>query len=112
MAPISKFKQAPARLVGNTLTAVYTAPALKDSYLTALDISCTGNTGVQVDVVLTRAGLDYYWGKNLPIPLGSALSMIDDNKTVLEAGDIIKVRCGTVGETVDVLCSAVEDVNN
>ena len=112
MAPISQFKSEATKDVGNVLTAVYTSPTGKTSYLLQLDIAVKGNTGVQVDIVLTKSSIDYYLGKNIPIPLGSSLEYVEDKKIVVEGDDSIKVRCATTGETVDVVVSAIEDVNN
>jgi len=112
MAPISQFKSFPTQNIGNTLTAVYTAPALKTSMAIQLDISVKGVTGVQVDITYQRSGTDYYLGKNIPVPLGSALEYIEDKKIVVEPGDSLRVRCATPGEFVDALVSAVEDVNS
>ncbi len=110
--PISQFKSYPSTGIGNVLTDVYEAPVGKDAYLLQLDVSVTGNTGIQVDIVYLRSGTPYYLAKNVPIPVGATLEYIEDKKQVVEAGDKIQVRCVTPSETVDVVISAVEDVNN
>lgn len=112
MAPISQFKVKPTAAVGNSLTDVYVPPASKTSYLLQLDIATTGATGVQIDVVLDRSGTPHYLGKNIPVPVGATLEFIEDKKIVVESTDKIQVRCVTPSETVDVVVSAVEDVNS
>lgn len=111
MATFGLFDNAKLRNVGNTLTTVYTAPALKRSYIIQLDIATTGNTGVQVDVAIFDGVDNFYLGKGIPVPIGSALEFVQDKKIVLKAGESIKVRSATAGEVVDVVCSFVEDVN-
>lgn len=116
----SVFKNA-IKTVSNTLTTVYTAPASsgsvsgKTSYIIECDIACVGTSGVQVSVVLvkdTTPTTSAYIVKGAPVPVGSAIQVVDGQKIVLEPGDAIKVRCDTAGESVDVIVSLVEDVNS
>jgi hypothetical protein len=97
----------------NGFTTIYTAPAGKASYIIQLDIASTGNTGVQISVrvVDASAANSALLVKNAPVPVGSAIQIIDGQKVVLEEGDKLEVRCDTSGETVDAICSLVEDVN-
>lgn len=112
--PISKFKNAIKVSVGNSYQTIYTAPANKDSYVIELDVSTTGTTGVQITARLrdVSAAATAHIVKGAPIPLGSALQVIDGQKIVLEQGDYIELKCDTPGETVDAIISVVEDVNN
>lgn len=116
MAVISKFKNAIKGNIGNIWTTLYTAPVGpdKDSYFIELDISSVGTTGVQVSVrvVDVSAGETAHLCKQAPVPIGSALQVIDGQKIVLEAGDKIEVICDTPGEVVDAIGSLIEDVNN
>lgn len=110
---ISLFKNAVAAAVGNSFVTIYTAPVGKDSYTIELDIASNGNTGVQITARLhdVSAAVTANIVKGAPVPVGSALQVIDGQKIVLEAGDYIEVKCDTPGETVDVILSLVEDVN-
>lgn len=111
MATFGLFDNAKARNISNTFVSLYTAPALKRSFVIQLDIASTGNTGVQIDVVINDGSNDFYLGKAIPVPIGSALEFVQDKKIVLKAGETIKVRCATPGEVVDAFLSFVEDVN-
>lgn len=114
MAVISKFKNAIKASVGNSFVTVYEAPVGKDSYTIELDVANNGNTGVQITTRLhdLSEGVTANIVKGAPVPVGSALQVIDGQKIVLEAGDYIELKCDTPGETVDVILSLVEDVNN
>jgi LysM repeat protein len=115
MAIAGIFKNAIASEVGNTFTSVYTAPmtpTAQTSYLIECDIACTGDSGVQISVKLTKADASFaYVVKNAPVPVGSAIQVIDGQKIVLMPGDSLDVKCETPGNTVDVILSLVEDVN-
>lgn len=115
MAIAGIFKNAIASEVGNTFTSVYTAPSTptaKTSYLIECDIACTEDSGVQISVKLTKGdGSSAYVVKNAPVPVGSAIQVIDGQKIVLMPGDSLDVKCETSGSTVDVILSLVEDVN-
>jgi hypothetical protein len=115
MAPISQFKNANKTGVANgSWTQVYTAPSSKASYIIELDIACVGASGVQASVRVydSSATLNTYLVKAAPVPVGSSLQVVDTQKIVLESLDRIEVTCDTVGETVDVICSLIEDVNS
>lgn len=114
MAVISKFKNAVRAAVGTSFVTLYTAPVGKDSCLIELDIASTGNTGVQttVRIVDVSAGQTANIVRGAPVPVGSALQVIDGQKIVLEAGDYIEVKCDTSGETIDAILSLIEDVNS
>jgi hypothetical protein len=111
MASFGIFKNAKAKNVGNSFVAVYSAPVGKEAYFLQLDISSTGNTGVQVSLVVNDGVDDVYLGRNIPVPVGSTLEYVDSKKVVLEGTETLKVKCETTGEVVDVFCSIVEDVN-
>lgn len=112
---VAIFKNAISANVGNTLTTVYTAPVNPDkaSYLIECDVACLDNSGVQISVVLVkRDATSAHVVKNAPVPAGSSIQVISGQKIVLEAGDSLKVKCETTGQSVDVVLSLVEDVNS
>lgn len=112
MSGLGVFKSVVSAEVGNTLTSVYTAPVGKASYLIQCDVASTGDTGVQATIKLVKSsGSLAHLVKNVPIPVGSTLQVIDGQKVVLESGDSLQVKCDTDGQTVDVIVSLVEDVN-
>jgi len=112
MAALGIFKNAIKSGVGNTYITIYTAPAGKTSYIIECDVATNSNSGVQtsVQIVDVSAGVTAHIVKNAPIPVGSAIQIIDGQKIVLEAGDYIQIKCDSVGSTVDVVVSLVEDV--
>lgn len=112
MAASGIFKNAIQANVGNSFTTIYTTPASKTSYIIECDVASTGNSGVQISVrVKDNSTSTYaYVVKSAPIPVGSAIQIIDGQKLVLEAGDLIEVKCETTGATVDVIVSLIEDV--
>lgn len=110
---VAIFKNAISANVGNTLTTVYTAPIGKASYLIECDVACLDSSGVQISVVLSKnGGSSAHVVKNAPVPTGSSIQVISGQKIVLEAGDSLKVKCETPGQSVDVVLSLVEDVNS
>lgn len=112
MAALGIFKNAIKSGVNNSWTNIYTAPSGKTSYVIECDVASTGNTGVQVSVQVidTSAAVTAHIVKNAPIPVGSAIQIIDGQKIVLESGDILQIKCESIGQTVDVVASLVEDV--
>jgi hypothetical protein len=113
--PVSSlFKNAIKASVGNVFVTIYTAPVGMDSYAIELDVANNGNTGVQITTRIFDASESVVANivKLAPVPVGSALQVIDGQKIVLEAGDYIELKCDTPGETVDVILSLIEDVNS
>ena len=112
MANLGIFKNAVKTSIGNSFTEIYAAPATKTSYLIQCDISNTGNSGVQVSVRIVddSASTTAHLVKGAPVPVGSAIQVIDGQKIVLEADDSIEIKCDTAGESVDVILSLIEDV--
>jgi hypothetical protein len=115
---VGYFKNAIKSGVGNTLTDIYAAPAgggLLDqtSYIIEIDIACTGATGVQASlkIVDSSEAVSAFLAKNVPVPVGSTIQIIDGQKLVLEPGDKIQAICDTPGEVIDVIVSLVENVN-
>ena len=127
-APISQFKNVVVDSVINGTPAGTpgdgTVPSLgdgtvvkkatADSYFIQLDIASVSSTGVQVNVSVYKSSTNRrsYIVKGAPVPIGSALSVIDNQKIVLETDDELIVECATPGEFVDVTGSLVEDVNS
>jgi hypothetical protein len=112
MSGLGIFKSVISAAVGGSFTSVYTTPTGKASYLIQCDVACIGDTGVQATIKLVKSvGGTAHLVKNVPIPVGSTLQVLDGQKVVLESGDSLQVKCETDGETVDVIVSLVEDVN-
>jgi hypothetical protein len=104
------FKNAIKTVSSGAEETVYTAPELKTSYIIECDIASTGATGIQVSVTLSKSSSSAYIVKGAPVPVGSAIQVVDGQKIVLEPGDSIKVK--STGGSADVILSLVEDVNS
>lgn len=107
------FKNAVVPNVGSsTFTTLYTAT--KASYVIECDIACITASGVQVSVRLKKANgtAVAYVIKDVPVPAGSTIQVIDGQKMVLETGDSLEAKCETAGSSVDVILSLVDGVND
>lgn len=111
MPPISKFEQMQAVNIGNTLTDIFTAT--DDCYFKQLDVTGPDTTGVQIELRLFRASTstESRWLTSVPLPVGSTLQILEGTPLVLKAGDIIRARCVTPGETIDINGSYIDKVN-
>lgn len=100
-------------LVNEGFTTIYTTPNTFASYVIECDIACVSDSGVQVSVRVKKSdGTKAHVVKSAPVPIGSSIQIIDGQKLVLESGDSLEVMCDTNGESVDVIVSLVENVNN
>jgi hypothetical protein len=95
----------------NALT--YTVPA--DTHTVVLGISLanitSGSVTADVRVVSntadTETNTDTYLGKNLPIPAGGTLEIMQGNKLVLEDTDALRIRA-SASSSIDALISIME----
>lgn len=100
-------------LANDGFVTIYTTPNTFASYVIECDIACISDSGVQVSVRVKKSdGTKAHVVKNAPVPVGSSIQIIDGQKLVLESGDALEVMCETAGESVDVIVSLVENVNN
>ena len=68
-------------------------------------------TAVNVTVLISSGGTDYYVIKYAPLPLGGSLELIDSgSKIVIQSADVIKAYADTAG-AVDVLVSYVDAIS-
>lgn len=114
MTVLGKFINSLTTGIGITDTTIYTAPA-GDACVIGINIAALDDAGVQVSIKVTDvsdSNKTVYFGKNIPIPTGSSLQLLDGQKIVLEEGDYIQVKCeNNVTNGVDVTVSAIEKVN-
>lgn len=103
------FKSVGASAVGTTLTTLYTAPALTTSTVIGLSLANVHATDLAViEVSLTKGATTYYLIKNAPVSAGGTLIVVGgDQKVVVEAGNIIKVR-SSVAASIDAVASVLE----
>lgn len=99
-----------AKNIGTTPVTVYTPPSTKKSIVIEVDIANTSlSTGIMVDVYITRSAVNYYIGRNLPIPVGGSLQVVSGQKIVLLATDTLTV-VSSVASAADAIVSILEDV--
>ncbi len=106
------FKRSAAVNVGTSFAPVYAAPTGKTSMITQL-IGCNlTNSGITVDVVLHLAAenIDVNILRQVPLPAGATIKIIEDDKLVCGPEDELRVRT-SVANGADFLASLVEDVN-
>ena len=68
-------------------------------------------TSINVTVLITSGGTDYFVIKDAPIPVGGSLELIDSgSKIVIQNGDVLKAYADTAS-AVDVLTSFVDAIS-
>tara|TARA_A100001388_G_scaffold13154_1_gene8975 strand:+ start:22563 stop:22910 length:348 start_codon:yes stop_codon:yes gene_type:complete len=82
-----------------------------NSILVELDIANTGNSAVNVTVLIrdNSASTSYHVIKGAPVPVGSTLKVVSGQKIVLNADD--KIQVYATANTVDVVASILEGVS-
>ena len=104
------FRRYTSNDVGTSAATLFTA----DSYDTVVGISLANVTASQVIVscYINDATNDIYLAKDVPIPAGSALQLLDGGaKIVVQSGDALKVISDTAS-SVDVWVSTVDDISS
>jgi hypothetical protein len=96
------FKNYVASSVGTSSTTVYTVPSSTTSVVIGLNLANRTTNQISVDVQLGST----YIVKGVPIPAGSALSVLD-GKIIGEAADTISVTSDTAS-SLDVILSTLE----
>ena len=103
------FRRYTANDVGTSASTLFTA----DSYDTIVGVSLANVTGSQIIVscYINDATNDIYLAKDVPIPAGSALQLLDGGaKVVVQSGDALKVVSDTA-TSLDVWVSTVDDIS-
>lgn len=68
-------------------------------------------TAVNVTVLISSSGTDYFVIKDAPLPLGGSLELIDSgSKIVIQSADVVKAYADTAS-AVDVLVSYVDAIS-
>jgi hypothetical protein len=104
------FRRYIARNVTTAASTIFTA----DTYDTVIGIyiANTSAASINISVYITVSGADYYLIKSAPIPVGSALQVLDSgSKVVVQSGDVLKVISDTV-TSADVWVSTVDDISS
>jgi hypothetical protein len=96
------FKNYTSADVGTSATTTYTVPSATTSVMIGCNLANKTTGAINVDV--QTAGV--YLAKGVPIPSGSALSVLD-GKIILEAADTVVVTSDTAS-SCDVIVSVLE----
>lgn len=112
----NSFKSQGVAGIGTALTTVYTTPAATTTTTIGLSVANVTASMVLVDVYLSKgaggagtgASVDLVLIKSAPVMAGSSLVLVGgDQKVVLEAGNLIKVKSSTAA-SVDAVMSVLE----
>ena len=103
------FKVKTKKNIGTADSAVYTCPGSTQTTIIGLNLANTTSSAVTADITLLNTGGDScYLVKTAPIAVGGALVAVGgDQKVVLEATDILKVKSSTAN-SIDVTMSILE----
>ena len=106
------FERNIARNVGTSAVTMRTANS--DDALIGINIANVTTSQITMDVYITGAGAtdDYFIVKGAPIPVGSALQVLDGGaKVVMQSGDILNVKSDTAS-SADVWVSVVDTISS
>lgn len=102
------FKNFFSKNVGTAPATVYTCPASTQTTIIGLSVANTSASPITCDVYITSSAVSYYLIKTAVVPVGGALVVVGgDQKTVLEAADILLVVT-SAATSADVVCSLLE----
>jgi hypothetical protein len=103
------FTRSIARNIGTSASTLRTADS-NDSVI-GIRLANVVATQILVDVYVTSGGNDYYLIKQVPIPAGSSLELLDGGaKFVLASGDALKVVSDTA-TSCDAWVSIIDTVS-
>ena len=98
------------RVTGTSAVTVFTS----NSDDTVVGIRCANvhaSSSINVDVYIVNGGNNYYLIKNGPIPVGSALELIDGgSKIILQSGDALTVL-SDVASSLDTVVSRIDAIS-
>jgi len=102
------FKLKTKASVGVTTQNVYVVPSATTTTVIGITLANVSGSGINVGVGITRATADNVSVlKNVPIPQGSSLEVMQGNKIVLEATDTLTVK-SDVNSSLDVSLTIME----
>ena len=111
MANTFKLKTKPS--LTTSLAAYYTVPAGTTAVVLGISLANITSGSVTADVLVVSDTADVetnantYLGKSLPIPAGGTLEIMQGNKLVLQATDVIQAK-ESATSSVDLLISIME----
>ena len=103
------FERSIQRNVGTSAVTVRTANS--DDALVGINVANVHTSQITVDVFINDGSNDYYIVKAAPIPVGSALQVLDGGaKVVMQNADVLKVQ-SSVASSADVWVSVVDAIS-
>jgi hypothetical protein len=103
------FERSIQRNVGTSAVTVRTANS--DDALVGINVANVHTSQITVDVFINDGSNDYYIVKAAPIPVGSALQVLDGGaKIVMQSADVLKVQ-SSVASSADVWVSVVDAIS-
>lgn len=104
----NNFKLKTKASVGVTTVGIYTVPPLTTTTIIGITLANVSGGSVNVTVGIARTVADdVSLVKNVPIPQGSTLELMNGNKVVLEAQDSITAK-SDVASSLDVAVTILE----
>ena len=103
------FERSIQRNVGTSAVTVRTANS--DDALVGINVANVHTSQITVEVFINDGSNDYYIVKAAPIPVGSALQVLDGGaKIVMQSADVLKVQ-SSVASSADVWVSVVDAIS-
>lgn len=94
--------------IGVSTVGIYTVPSSTTTTIIGLTLANTSGAGINVGVGITRSGSDNVSIiKNVPIPQGSTLEVMQGNKIIMETTDTLTIVSDT-NNSLDASASILE----
>ena len=103
------FKLKSKNNIGVSTVGIYTVPASTPTVIIGVTAANVSGQGINVGIGISRGanGDDISILKNVPIPQGSSLEIMQGNKIVVEAADTVTAK-SDVNSTLDVALTIME----
>lgn len=103
------FERNIARDIGTTASTLRTADS--DDALVGINLANTTASQILVDVFINDGSNDYYLVKEVPVPAGSSLQLLDGGaKVVMQNNDVLKIQSDT-DTSCDAWVSVVDSIS-
>jgi hypothetical protein len=97
------------RNTGTGAVTVFTSNS--DDTVVGIRCANVSASSINVDVYIVNGGNNYYLIKSAPIPIGSALELIDGgSKIILQSGDALTVKSDTAS-SLDTVVSRIDAIS-
>jgi len=95
-----------AKSVGLTPVSLVTVAGATTATLTSLVVANTTTSPITCDVYFTRSAVNYYLVKTATVPVGGSLEVMQGNRIVLIASDVLYV-VSSAATSADVIVSVL-----